>query len=56
MTDHFEKQVNILNVILFRLYTFYGTGLFYTPCKHQKTSGLMVFSGDVGNDYLFEMG
>ena len=29
---------------------------FYPPCKHQKISGVFVFSGDIERDQWYEMG
>ena len=31
-------------------------GLFYTPWKHQKTKGFLIFLGGIEIDHVHEMG
>ena len=42
------------NLLLFS--RFHGTGLFYRPWKHQKTSGFLIFTGGIKRDQWHEMG
>ena len=34
---------------------FHTTGLFYTPGKHQKTNGFLIFSGGLEREQWHEM-
>ena len=34
---------------------FYTTGLFYTPGKHHKTNGFLIFSGGLEREQWHEM-
>ena len=35
---------------------FHATGLFFTPLKHRKTSGFLIFSGNTERDPWRKMG
>ena len=42
--------------ILYNLTYFIPLVSFYTPWKHQKTSGFLIFSGDTEREQWYEMG
>ena len=49
-----RKSVSKTNI--FCLNPFHATLAFYTPWKHQKTSGFLMFSGVIERDQWYDMG